>query len=121
MGHVAHHAIIVTGWDENLVERAHAIATETFDNVTPIAGSYVNGYRSFLVAPAGSKEGWTESDDGDDRREKFKAAMLEHPFVEPGEDGPCAMIAWVEVHYNTLAPWTAVIADGDPRNRPGDT
>ncbi len=31
----------------------------------------INGYLSFFVAPDGSKEGWSESQNGDEAREKL--------------------------------------------------
>jgi hypothetical protein len=85
MGHMAHHAIVATGYSPH-VERAHiiAVAEEAKTNVTPgftrplpivgpLIGSWANGYRSFLIAPDGSKEFWQESDRGDDLRSRIIA------------------------------------------------
>jgi hypothetical protein len=76
MGYIAHHAIIVTGWQTEAVEAAHAKATELFaasENVTSIMWTVVNVYGTFVVTPDGSKEGWADSDAGDQARVAFLA------------------------------------------------
>ena len=78
MGHICHHGIVVTAWNKERIAKAHAKAKEIFGvNVSEIVPSQINGYVSFLVAPDGSKEGWIDSQNGDDEREKFKH-FLEH-------------------------------------------
>lgn len=84
MGYIRHHAIIVTGYTEEGIGRAHAKALEIFTSsfpdyrerelfcwVSPISPPAINGYQTFFVGPDGSKEGWTASDFGDDLRQKF--------------------------------------------------
>lgn len=79
MGYMRHHAIIVSGWSDERVAPAHAKAKEIFGNsVTEILPEVTNGYRSFFIGTDGSKEGWSESDDGDSRRERFKAWVSEN-------------------------------------------
>lgn len=74
MGYMAHHAIIVTGWDATQVQTAHDEARKIFGSlVTEIIRSKMNGYQTFFVGPDGSKEGWDESDAGNARREQFKS------------------------------------------------
>jgi len=71
MGYHVHHAIVVTSWQPEAVEQAHAAAMRHFDGVapvTPIVASRSNGYTSFMIAPDGSKEGWESSDAGDSAR-----------------------------------------------------
>jgi hypothetical protein len=63
MGYMRHHAIIVTSWKRELLEQAHARAVELGMSVSEVTGEVTNSYRSFLVAPDGSKEGWDTSDD----------------------------------------------------------
>ncbi len=77
MGIEQHHAVIVQGEDHNnAVERAHAIASTLFPLVSPILESGINGIRSFYIPPDGSKEGWVQSELGDERRRKFFETML---------------------------------------------
>src|ERR1035441_1015602 len=74
MGYMRHHAILVTGFGEQVVV-AHGVAQALFENtrapVSPLTDECVNGYRSFVVHPDGSKEGWEESDAGDKARNQF--------------------------------------------------
>jgi len=72
MGYIKHHAIAVTSWDTTLIEKAHKKAITIFDDRTSnIVESHINGYKSFFIAPDGSKEGWGDSDNGDEERELF--------------------------------------------------
>ena len=71
MGYIRHDAIIVVGWDASL-ERAHAHAAGLSLPVSEIVISPLNHYRSFLIAPDGSKEGWEESEKGDWARQAWK-------------------------------------------------
>ena len=77
MGYMRHHMIVVTSWDKKLIWEAHMKACEIFFQpshvgnsvgVTPIMTSPVNHYYTFFVPPDGSKEGWNDSDDGDENR-----------------------------------------------------
>ena len=74
MGVIVHNAIVVTGGLDEDVKKAHKKATKLFEGlceVSPIMDSCINGYYSFFIPPDGSKEGWKESYDGDEAREKF--------------------------------------------------
>jgi hypothetical protein len=101
------HAILVTGYYGDHIDRAHAKATELFDasgftycapegfsTVTPIMDGYVNSTRSFAILPDGSKEGWGTSDAGNEARTK----MVEWLRAQTYEDGSNPL-AWVEVQY----------------------
>jgi hypothetical protein len=72
MGYIAHNAIICTAWDEKRLKVARDQAVSIFGGtVSEIVSSPINGYKSFFVAPDGSKEGWYDSDKGDEKREEF--------------------------------------------------
>ena len=75
MGYIKHHAIVVTCWNDKHIEQAHALAVENELRPTEITPSAVNGQRSFLIPPDGSKEGWEESDNGNDRRDAWIKTM----------------------------------------------
>lgn len=85
MGYMRHHAIIVTGWAG--MEDLHTLASNIFPTVSSLTGISVNGFRSFLIPPDGSKNGWDESDVGDDRRDRFIAEL---------QDADCN---YIEVQY----------------------
>ena len=73
MGYIKHHAIVVTSWDSSLIKKAHKKSIEIFnDRTSNIVKSHINGYKSFFIAPDGSKEGWEDSDYGDSQRKIFK-------------------------------------------------
>lgn len=95
MGHVRHHAIVVTCSFAELAEKARRLAVSIFGKrVSEILTDDINGYSSFFVPPDGSKEGWDESDVGDSRREKFRDWLDDQRYF----DGSSSY-GWVEVEY----------------------
>ena len=72
MGYIKHHAIAVTSGIDDLLKKAHDKAIEIFkDQTSEILQSTTNGYKSFFIAPDGSKEGWEESQIGNKKRANF--------------------------------------------------
>lgn len=108
MGYMRHHAIVVTSYDEKQIAQAHSKASSLGCNPSEIKEAKVNGYGSFFVPPDGSKEGWTESDDGDDRRTAFVDWLDAQRF----EDGSTSL-DWVEVQYGDDNRHTAIIRHSD--------
>lgn len=90
MGYIAHNAIVVTCWSDETIEAAADYARGLGFEVAGPTADKCNGYRSILLAPDGSKEGWQTSEYGDKRRDAFVAWMkqqTDHYFE------------WVEVRY----------------------
>jgi hypothetical protein len=110
MGYIRHHAIIVTSGIDELIEAAHeqARACFTAEQVSPIAESPVNGYRSFFVAPDGSKEGWEASAMGDGQRDEFVGWLNRQRYG----DGSTSL-RWVEVQYGDDNDETKIVRDSD--------
>jgi hypothetical protein len=123
MGYMSHNAIVVTSWQDKAIEAAHAEARRLFsvvgDSILPsdadpacyvtnITETAVNGYRSFLVAPDGSKEGWSHSDWGEEQREKFIRYLVAGRY----EDGS-GRCDWVEVQYGNDDHRTEIVRDSD--------
>lgn len=72
MGYIKHHTIVVASWDDELIGSAHGKAKEIHGTlVSELVSSTSNSYKSFFVAPDGSKEGWSESDTGDAKRDEL--------------------------------------------------
>lgn len=72
MGYLKHNAIVVTSWDCKMMQKAHAKAVEILGKlVSPLIDGVVNSQTSFFVAPDGSKEGWAESNEHDEKRKEF--------------------------------------------------
>jgi len=94
MGYMRAHAIVVDSWNPEPIAKAHAKATEFFPWVSPLSPKVTNGHQSFFIPPDGSKEGWAESDLGDDRRKAFKRWLREQAY----EDGSTSL-RWVEVQF----------------------
>lgn len=101
MGYMKRHAIIVTG-DYDAAEKAHEKATEIFPWVSSVGIGLCNDECSFFIPPDGSKEGWRESDLGDERRDKFVAFLRGYGRVR-----------WVEVSYGEDEPDTRVTRADD--------
>jgi hypothetical protein len=116
MGYMRHHAIIVSdhGYGDH-IEGALDKARQLGCAVSELVASPVNGLRSFLVAPDGSKEGWAESDLGDERR----ALFVEYLLAQSYEDGS-SPLSWVEVQYGDDAWKTEIIRDSDDARRKGE-
>jgi hypothetical protein len=102
MGYMVHHALIVTGSpredytpaDRHSIEDAHRFAVVTAQRlqaceVTELTALSTNHYRSFMVAPDGSKEGWATSTDGDVTRSE----IIEWLRASNG------FFSWAEVQY----------------------
>jgi hypothetical protein len=105
VGYMRHHTIVVTSWDDKAVERAHAEALRLFGEfapdygkpsnlVSPIVGPAINDYRTFLIAPDGSKEGWDASDSGDALRAEF----INWLWLQAYEDGS-SRLDWALVQF----------------------
>lgn len=113
MGYMRHHAIVVSSWNEERIEYAHAKAVDIFGaRVTNVVPSPMNGHRSFLVATDGSNEGWDESDIGDAQRDRFVKWLRRQEY----EDGSTSL-AWVEVQYADDEKETKIVRDSDDTRR----
>ena len=94
MGYTRHHAIIVTSWDIDLLFKAYKRAVDVFPRVSGIVSSLKNRYKSFFIAPDGSKEGWLDSIYYDGLR----AGYISYLRTLVNEDGSSS-INWAEVQY----------------------
>lgn len=96
MGYISHNAIVVTSSDQTILAKVMAWAIDLKMAVSGVVTSPMNGYRSFLVAPDGSKEGWHDSDLGDQRREALIAYFKTLRYA----DGSSSL-EWAEVDYGS--------------------
>lgn len=96
MGYMAHNAIIVTSEMEGPITSAHTQATALGLQCSAIIKSHVNGIQTFLVAPDGSKEGWAESDLGDELRASF-VSWLRRQTLSDGS----SHLEWCEIRYGS--------------------
>ena len=108
MGYMVHHALVVTGSARSdyrsaawpTAEDAHAVAVEIAKRlgaceVTAPTPESTNGYRSFMIAPDGSKAGWQTSHDGDQTRaemvawlrDKTRSGWFSWAVVRFGDEG----------------------------------
>ena len=94
MGYIRHNAIVVTSWDEGAITAAVAEAHLIGLTVIWQSQEGMNGYRSLLICPDGSKEGWNESDEGNKRRRAFRAWLNEQRYA----DGSSSL-EWFEAAY----------------------
>jgi len=68
-------------------------APEETKSLFVLGPNVTNGYRTVILVPDGSKEGWPESDDGDSTGASFI------DFIEKDESG---FWDWIEVGYGEL-------------------
>jgi len=96
MGYTIHHAIIVStnSPEREDIQKAWMVAQDIGCGVTNWVCSQVNATRTFIVIPDGSKEGWPESNEGDERREEFVDWLKAQEYA----DGSSSY-HWVELSY----------------------
>jgi len=99
MGYIKHNAIIATTYDIKLCKKYRNKALKIFNKgqVGKILETCINGYCTLFIGPDGSKEGWTESNDGDANRKLFteylkkeKCAFVELSYCD--DYGPAKII-----------------------------
>ena len=109
MGYMRHHAIVITGWQAKNVEEAALEAERLGCICSRVVASEINGYLSFAIFPDGSKEGWSESDDGDARRNALIEWMRERSEAKGGSH----YLDWVEVQYGDDNGVTRIVRHSD--------
>ncbi len=97
MGHAKHHAIIVTTWKEEGFRDLEFFLATLGCRHSIQDGFSINGYRSAVVWPDGSNEGWADSDEGDAIRDKLVEWLRTQCNVEDGS----SWFEWVEVGYSS--------------------
>lgn len=89
MGYIRHHAIILTHYDRAEIDDARRFAELCNLNPTPVSESPYNGYLTFFIPPDGSKEGWSQSNDGNEERKRLKQFIRKrHQYMD-----------WTEISY----------------------
>lgn len=112
MGYSRHHAIVVTTFDNKYAQQAHAHAVELGMAVSSIIQSPTNGYASFFVAPDGSKEGWQQSADGDQKRSELIRRLDTFRY----EDGS-SPLRWAEMQYGDDEGRTLIVSHSEEDDR----
>lgn len=114
MGYMRHHAIVVTGSYGEHIFAAHSEALDILgsEQVSPVSDKAINSHRSFCVFPDGSKEGWDDSDRGDDNRGEF-IRYLDGLRYDDGS----SPLRWVEVQFGDDERETKVTAHSDEDER----
>ena len=89
MGEFRHHSIIITSMFDGETEKAHEMAIEIFGKGS-VSESIptMNGFQTFFIPPDGSKEYWSNSLEGDTKRNSYKEWLSTNFSGE-----------WVEVEY----------------------
>ncbi len=97
MGVVNHNCIVATTWNPVKWARVQAWINDLHERDQKLfttAESWVNHHNTIVLVPDGSKEGWTESDEGDELRDRF----IEQLKLDEYDDGSSPW-AWVEVGF----------------------
>lgn len=114
MGRMRHHAIVVTSWSHERLAEVFAEAERLGCEPTPISAEQTNGYRSFLVPPDGSKEGWDTSDAGDNNRAALINFIRERFYIDGG-----TYIDWAEVQFGDDDLQARLVGASDVDTREG--
>ncbi len=96
MGYIAHNAIVVTTWNAEAMLGVIAKCASLGAEIIGPSKREVNQTQTILICPAGSTEGWEESDAGDKRR----AELREYFQTWKYEDGSNPL-AWCEIRYGS--------------------
>ena len=96
MGYMRHDAIVVTSCKSEAIEEAAAKARECGLEVLGPSGVTMNGIRTLLVCPDGSKEGWDKSDAFDVKRAKYLEYLNS---VRYDDNSSC--LSWVALAYGS--------------------
>jgi hypothetical protein len=101
MGYMRHHTIVVTGPSSNSADETQTVsdarmrAIELFGElVSGEVASVRNGYKSFFIAPDGSKENWDTSLQYDAYRKRYVEWLRKRVY----EDGSSSL-DWIELFY----------------------
>lgn len=98
MGYMRHHAVLVTTWSKDrMADLVAFLLEEKIGHLGPHV-TKVNDYHTVVIPPDGSKEGWEESDAGEEERQMVIAKIKtfshddgSNPFdwalVRYGDDG----------------------------------
>lgn len=86
MGLIQHNAIVMTTWREDVKEFVEKALSLGCSIIGP-SDTQMNDYVTVCIVPDGSKEGWEDSDKGDERR----AAL--HEWLQSTD------LTWVEVSF----------------------
>jgi hypothetical protein len=115
MGNTIHDAIIVSGFRKESVAAARAKALMLDMRPTEVVESEINGWCHFLIPPDGSKDGWPESNLGDERRELWITWAREQwaNASTPPFAGGC-FVYYVHVQYHETDDGKPVIAGYQP-------
>lgn len=85
MSYTTFHSIIVHHHSNEEAKRGREVALEIGLQATDIVRAPSNNWHTFLIPPDGSKEDWTESDEGDRRRAEF-CAWVEAQMHDDGSN-----------------------------------
>lgn len=116
MGIVVHNTIVVTSSSAKHLDDATAKAKELGLEVLGPSQLTVNGYRTIMICPDGSKEYWPQSNDGDEKRKQFREYLHKQRYSDNSSH-----LEWFEAAYGSDNDgvdvidntWTIPITDGD--------
>lgn len=121
MGEILYSAIVVTSYVEKHLARAHAKALELGLLCTDIQNSTgINGVKSFLICPEGSKVGWEEQMIYQDLRILWKEWVIQESVIDyddlPVEEwNNCLSVNWVHLEFHSDPSIPARIIDEHSR------
>lgn len=96
MGYIVHNTIVVTSRVDKAISDAVQKARELGLEVLGPSPKAMNGYQTILVCPDGSKEGWYDSQQFDEKRKAFRDYLDDQRY----EDNSSSL-EWTEIAYGS--------------------
>ncbi len=99
MGTIQHHAVIATTPFRDKFKEVWK-RTKEMEGHFVKGKAQINGYRTIVLMPDGSKEGWIVSNAGDEARDAF-IALLESYALDGGNYWDYVEVSWGEMGSHT--------------------
>lgn len=101
MGTIQHNAVLATTWSEEKFDKIKNWILSLPESEQRFffiqEEKFVNGYKTIVVLPDGSEEGWEDSHDGDARRYRLIRKLHEKVYDDDSNDWDFISVGYGEL------------------------